>query len=320
MGVSMIARPYADNKPLAMICACAAVGISTFGDGIVKWMSGDYPVHQILTIRCLVGFPLLIYFVHRQATFATLFAPRWGLSLLRGAVMCSAYLAYTLSIAAMPMADSVAIYFLMPLIVAVMAGPLLGERVRIHRWIAIITGLIGVVIMTKPGSGVFEPAALLALYSAFAYALAQSLGRRVVITVPPTAMAIHTNAIYLLSALLLAAIFAFIGPEGVTHPSLAFLVRPWTMPSSADFVAMALLGTIFAFAMVLFGMAYKYAESSFVAPFEYTVMFWALLIGFFAFGDMPGTTTLAGGAIVIAAGLFMIVIDRRLDRTVAAPA
>jgi drug/metabolite transporter (DMT)-like permease len=71
---------------------------------------------------------------------------------------------------------------------------------------------------------------------------------------------------------------------------------------------------------VLFGMAYKYAESSFVAPFEYTVMFWALLIGFVAFGDVPGTTTLVGGAIVIGAGLFMIMMDRRLDRAVAAPA
>ena len=320
MGVTMTARPYADNKTLAMICACAAVGISSFGDGIVKWMSGDYPVHQILTVRCLVGFPILLAFVHRQASFASLFAPQWPLSILRSTIMCSAYLAFILSIAAMPIADTVAIYFLMPLIVAVLAGPLLGERVRLHRWLAIVAGLAGVIIMINPGAGVLEPAALLALYSAFGYALAQSLGRRIVVTVPPTAMAVHTNAIYLLTALLLAAIFFFIESGSVTHPSLAFLTRPWSMPPAVDLLGMAALGTTVAIAMVLFGTAYKYAESSFVAPFEYSAMFWAMLIGLVAFGDVPGLATLAGGAIVIAAGLFMIVIDRRLDRALIAPA
>jgi drug/metabolite transporter (DMT)-like permease len=316
----MTSRPYADNKMLAIICACAAVGISSLGDGIVKWMSGSYPVHQVLTIRCLIGFPILLVFVYRQANFASLFAPQWRLSLLRGAIMCSAYLAFVLSIAAMPMADSVAIYFLMPLIVAVLAGPLLGERVRMHRWIAILAGLAGVIVMINPGAGVFEPAALLALYAALGYALAQSMGRRIVVTVPPTAMAVHTNSVYLLAALILAAVFAFISAEGVTHPSLAFLVRPWIAPPATDFVGMAGLGITVAFAMVLFGTAYKYAESSFVAPFEYTAMFWAMLIGFAVFGDVPGAATLAGGAIVIAAGLFMIMMDRRLDRTLAAPA
>jgi drug/metabolite transporter (DMT)-like permease len=320
MGVSMTARPYADNKPLAMICACAAVGIASLGDGIVKWMSSSYPVHEILTIRCLVGFPILLTFVHRQASFASLFAPQWPLSILRSTIMCSAYLAFILSIAAMPMADSVAIYFLMPLIVAVLAGPLLGERVRMHRWVAIIAGLFGVIIMINPGAGLFEPAALLALYAAFGYALAQSLGRRIVVTIPPTAMAVHTNSIYLLTALVLAAVFMAVGPEGVTHPSLAFLVRPWNQPSAIDFVAMAGVGTTVAFAMVLFGTAYKYAESSFVAPFEYTAMFWAMLIGLVVFGDVPGLATLGGGAIVIAAGLFMIMMDRRLDRVAVAPA
>ena len=311
----MTARPYNDNKSLAITCVCAAIGISSLGDGIVKWLSGDYPIHLILTIRCLVGFPLLIYLVYRQASLHMLFAPQWGLSILRGTIMFSAYLAFSLSIAAMPIADSVAIYFLMPLIVAVMAGPLLGEHVRLHRWISIIAGLCGVIIMTQTkGKGIFEPAALLALYSAFGYALAQSLGRRVVVTVPPTAMAIHTNSIYLLCALLLAALFTLQGPEGVTHPSFAFLVRPWGMPSLMAFLGMVALGTSVAVAMVLFGMAYKYAESSFVAPFEYTAMFWAVLLGIVVFGDIPGLATLGGGAVVIAAGIFMIMMDRRFDR------
>ena len=202
--------------------------------------------------------------------FASLWVAGTGLSLTRGLIMSSAYLAFILSIAAMPMADSVAIYFAMPLFVAVIAGPMLGERVRLHRWIAIIGGFIGVMIMINPGEGVFEPAALLALYSAFGYAISQTLARRVVRDSPPAAMAFHTNAVYLIVAISLALAFTLFDLGQVEHKSLAFLARPWQWPTLLDLAAMLLLGATVAIAMVLFGMAYKYAESSFVAPFEYT--------------------------------------------------
>lgn len=308
----------ADNKLLAVLYACAAVGISSLGDTVVKWLSGNYPVHQILIVRCMIGIPILTFIVHRHASLASLVAPGMGLSLLRGLIMSSAYLAYILSIAAMPMADSVAIYFAMPLIVAVLAGPMLGEHVALHRWIAIVAGLAGVIIMINPGGSVLEPAALLALYSAFGYAVSQTLARRVVRRVPPAAMAFHTNAVYLSVAIILALVFTQIDMGSIHHKSLAFLTRPWHWPALIDFGAMLLLGSTVAFAMVLFAMAYKSAESSFVAPFEYSAMFWAAAFGFFVFSDLPGLRTLWGGAIVLLAGLFMLWADRRQDRLDAA--
>ncbi len=310
----MTSQTSADNKLLAIIYACGAVGIASTGDTLVKWLSGNYPVHQVLFIRCLIGVPILALIVHRNASFASLIGPGTALSLTRGLIMSSAYLAFILSIAAMPMADSVAIYFAMPLFVAVLAGPILGEHVRLHRWIAIIAGFIGVMIMINPGSGVLEPAALLSLYSALGYAFSQTLARRVVRSVPPATMAFHTNAVYLLVAVSLAVTFTLFDAGAVQHKSLAFLTRPWQWPPFFDLAAMLLLGSTVAIAMVLFGMAYKSAESSFVAPFEYTAMFWAALLGFLVFGDIPGLTTLWGGAIVLIAGLFMLWADRRVDR------
>lgn len=310
----MTSQTSADNKLLAIIYACGAVGIASTGDTLVKWLSGNYPVHQVLFIRCLIGVPILALIVHRNASFASLIGPGTALSLTRGLIMSSAYLAFILSIAAMPMADSVAIYFAMPLFVAVLAGPILGEHVRLHRWIAIIAGFIGVMIMINPGSGVLEPAALLSLYSALGYAFSQTLARRVVRSVPPATMAFHTNAVYLLVAVSLAVTFTLFDAGAVQHKSLAFLTRPWQWPPLFDLAAMLLLGSTVAIAMVLFGMAYKSAESSFVAPFEYTAMFWAALLGFLVFGDIPGLTTLWGGAIVLIAGLFMLWADRRVDR------
>lgn len=319
MGFNMASLTSADNKLLAVICACGAVGIATSGDTIVKWLSGSYPVHQVLVIRCLIGIPILTFIVNRNASIRSLWGPGTGLSLTRGIIMSSAYLAYILSIATMPMADSVAIYFVMPLVVAVIAGPMLGERVRLHRWIAILGGFLGVMIMINPGSGVLQPAALLALYSAVGYAISQTLARRVVRTVPPATMAFHANATYLAVAVSLALIFAAFDIGHVEDKSLAFLTRPWQWPPMSDFAAMLLLGTTVAVAMVLFATAYKSAESSFVAPFEYSAMFWAAVFGFLVFGDVPGVRTLWGGAIVLFAGLFMLWMDRRIDRLAAKP-
>src|SRR5205085_12285662 len=110
------------------------------------------------------------------------------------------------------------------------------------------------------------------------YALGQALARKIGKTVPPAIMAFHSNAIYFAVAVVLAAGFALLDLHGIEQKSLAFLVRPWLMPSPVDFAAIMLAGTTVAFAMVLFGTAYKYAESSFVAPFEYTAMFWAVVL------------------------------------------
>ncbi len=303
-----------DNKLLAMLYACGGVGIATSGDTLVKYLSDSFPVHQILFVRCLIGIPILAFINHRNGSLTGLMGPGTGLSLARGLIMSSAYLAYILSIAAMPMADSVAIYFVMPLVVALLAGPMLGEKVRPHRWIAILCGFAGVMIMINPGGGVLKPAALLAFYSAVGYAFSQTLARRIMRNVAPSAMAFHSNAMYLLVAVALALAFTVIDMGAVDNKSLAFLTRAWRAPSLLELSAMLLLGSTVAIAMVLFGMAYKSAESSFVAPFEYTAMFWAMAFGFLIFADVPGPRTLWGGAIVLAAGLFMLWADRRIDR------
>jgi drug/metabolite transporter (DMT)-like permease len=223
-----------------------------------------------------------------------------------------------LSIAAMPIANSVAIYFTMPFFVAALAGPILGETVRIHRWLAIIAGFLGVLIMTRPGAGTFEPAALFALYSAFGYAVGQMIGRPLARQVAPTVIANWQNLIYFTVALALAALFNLIDFSGVTHKSLAFLSRPWVWPSAPDFLILFGNGVLAAFGMILFVSAYKYAESNFVAPFEYSSMIWAVAYGVLVFGDFPDAFTWTGALVVVLAGLLMILRDRQLDRTVSA--
>ncbi len=297
-----------------MLAICGGVALASTQDALVKWISGAYPIHEALIIRSLVATPIVLLLARRMTRHPILFDRHTPRSLLRGFILSTAYLAFVLSIASMPIADSVAIYFTMPFFVAGLAYPVLGERVQIHRWLAIAAGFVGVIIMLNPSSEVFEPAAFLALYSAFGYALGQMMGREIAQNVPPTVMAFHQNLVYLAVATMFAAVSYSFDFSGVTHKSLTFLLRHWSMPGWRDLLLMGSLGVCASFAMVMFGTAYKLAESSFVAPFEYSSMIWAVLYGFLLFGDVPGFNTLGGGLIVVAAGLFMLWMDRYRDR------
>lgn len=308
--------PAIENKLLAIACVLAAVSFASTQDALVKLVSGFYPVHEALFFRCLAAQPILLYLVLRDGGRARLMTAHWPRIALRGAILCSAYLAFVLSIAAVPIANSVAIYFTMPLFAAALAGPMLGERVPPHRWIAILVGFCGVILAQPPERGLLQPAALLALWAAVGYAIGQLMGRRLSIHVQPTVMSFHQNLVYLAVALALAAVFSSIDVGAGADKSFDFLSRGWIRPSPDHLALLLGLGILAAFGMVLFSTAYKYAPASFVAPFEYSTIFWALGFGIILWGDAPDGRVVIGAAIVMAAGLFMMWRDHALTRAV----
>jgi len=311
--------PRFDKPGLAALCLCSAVALGSSMDAIVKFLSGGYPVHQLIATRCGVALPILALFVvWREGSLAV---PRgkWRLIALRGAIMATAYLGFAMAVATMPLANGVAIYFTMPLFVAALAGPVLGELVPAYRWLLIAAGFAGVLIMIRPGSSVFEPAALLALYSAFSYACSQLLTRSLSSTVASSVLAFWGNAAYLVLALVLALGQIALGDQEDLHPSIAFLLRGWHMPPLSDLALMASTGFMSAAAMVLFATAYRLGEANFVAPFEYSSMLWATLWGLLVFGDLPGIFTITGGSVVALAGLTMLWLDRRRRRQTPKP-
>ena len=187
-----------------------------------------------------------------------------------------------------------------------LAGPLLGEKVSLKSWFAVAIGFVGVVFIVRPGSALFEPAALLSLISAAAYALAMIFARRLGVAEPATVMAFYQNGAYLLGAIVIAGICATLGLTKLGHPSLDFLVRPWVTPTLRDFLLMGACGVIAAIAMSLLTQAYRLAEANLVTVFEYTGMIWAPLWGYLFFAEVPRWTTVTGMALIVAAGLYSL--------------
>jgi drug/metabolite transporter (DMT)-like permease len=301
------------GKAVAFILS--AILLATMQDAIVKGMSASLPAYETIIFRTLVSFPLLLGWLIHSRSLGLMFSQHLGALFWRSFILCSAYFAFVASIAALPLATTVSIYFTMPFFVAGLSGYTLGERVPLYRWLAIIAGFIGVIIAIRPTVDSLRPAVFFALYSAFGYAWGQMLGRKLSHRVPSVVVANWQNMIYFLVGAIIGLIVLATGGIGTEDKSLAFLTRPWSWPDQNQFWLLMLMGVMSAGAAVLFIQAYSHAEASFVAPFEYSAIVWATLNGILFFKDFPDQWNLIGTSIVITAGLFMLWFDRLRNYT-----
>ncbi|MBA3448639.1 MAG: EamA family transporter, partial [Pseudaminobacter sp.] len=148
---------------LGIICLCLGILVFSLQDPLIKAVSGGYPVTEVMAIRSIVALPILLFIVHRDVGLAAILSRRFGLLALRAATLFTSYTVYYLAIAALPMADAAALYFMAPLFIMVMAGPYLGERVARRTLATVLVGMVGVLVMLRPGAGLFDWAALLSL-------------------------------------------------------------------------------------------------------------------------------------------------------------
>lgn len=284
----------------------AGVAVFSMQDLILKLLSGDYPLHQAMVLRSLTAIPFLLALVHYEAGLKSLFTPGTGAMVRRGVIMFLAYTSYYIALPALPMATTVALYFSAPLFITMLSVFILGEHVGPRRWLALLAGFVGVIIMVRPGGAVFEWAALLPVFSGFAYALSMISARRLGTTESAAALAFWGNAVFLAAALILSAILGT-GTYGTeVHPSLAFLLRGWTTPTAFDLMLMMSCGVIAAAGLTLLTQAYRIAEASVVTPFEYTGMIWSVIYGWVFWRQWPDATAWGGIAIIIGAGLYVL--------------
>lgn len=284
----------------------AGVAVFSVQDLILKLLSGGYPLHQAMVLRSLTAIPFLLVLVHLDGGLRSLFTPGTRAMVWRGVVMFLAYTSYYLALAALPMATTVALYFSAPLFITVLSVFFLAERVGPRRWIALLAGFAGVLIMVRPGSDLFDWAALLPVLSGLTYAISMIAARRLGTTESAAALAFWGNAVFLVAALVMSAIFGSGAFEGGSHPSLAFLLRGWVMPDAFDLMLMMACGVIAAAGLTLLTQAYRIGEASVVTPFEYTGLLWSVVYGWVFWRDWPTMPDWAGIAVIVAAGLYIL--------------
>ena len=301
-----------------VLCLVFAMVVLSLQDSLIKWMSGDYPLHQIVFIRSCVAILLTVYFAHLEGGIRLLRTRRLVLQLARGLLMVIANICYFLALAAMPLAEAAAIFFVAPLFITALSVPVLGERVGPWRWAAVLTGMAGVVVMLRPGDGLVEAAALLPIGAALAYATMQMITRRLGGTDRASTLAFYVHVCFIAAGAAFGAVAGDGRFAGSGHPSLEFLLRAWVWPNGFDGFLMLSCGLLIAIAGYLLSQAYRIAEANLLAPFEYTALPFAVLWGVLWWGDWPDATALLGIALIVGGGLVVFYRETLRGHPVAA--
>ncbi len=280
-----------DRPLLGMAMMMVAVGLLTMMDGTGKYLARHYPLWQVVWARYsfnLLALLALVPIIRVEVWKSR----RIGLQLVRGATMLGATFAMFLSLKLLPMAETYAIGFLSPVLVALLAGVLLRERVDRNRWGAALIGFLGILVVVRPGSGIFGLAALAPVAMALTFALYQLITR-------------HLGRY--------DSVYVTMFWSAATGSLLASLALPWQWrtPDPAGLELMAVMGILGLASHLLMIRAFALAPASLVSPLIYTQMLWAIGFGFLVFGDWPDGWTVAGAGIVVASGLLLFRSQRQ---------
>ena len=286
----------AHNRPGAAIAfVLAGVLAISVNDMLIKQLSGGYPLHEIVFFRAFIGIVFSIGLVQLEGGWTILKTSQSGWHLLRGVLVVISNMAFFLALAALPLADATALFFVAPLFITLLSIPILGERVGIMRLSAVAVGFIGVIIMQRPWADAQSLQAsrlvlLLPVIAALTYALNQLMTRKLGVSSKASAMSVYIQGVFLIVSLGFFAIAGdgrFVGPD--SSVSVQFLLRAWVWPAQA--------------------------------PFEYIGLplsvFWGLMI----FGDLPLWEVWVGITLILASGLFVFIRERQKTKvTVKSPA
>ncbi len=277
----------ADRPALGIVMMLVGIAAFAVMDATIKWLTADYSVAQVVALRRWFGLPLLCLFALRGGGLQQLRTRRPLVHLSRYLLVLGLSFCFFWALSQMKLVDAIAISFAAPIFITALSVPVLREMVGLHRWIAVAAGFAGVLIMLRPGPGVFQWAALVALAAVLCYALLMITTRAFKSTESAAALVLYPQLGISLTGIVLAPFF-------------------WITPQPLDLGLFALAGVFGSVGIMCITHAFRFAPAAVVSPFEYSALIWATLLGYLVWGELPDRVTLIGASIVVASGLYII--------------
>lgn len=284
---------------LKILSVAIFVGMSSF----IK-ASGQLPAGQIVFFRSFFAiFPILAFLAYRRELGTALVTNRPLNHIARGVVGVSSMMLGFFALTRLPLPEAITLNYAQPLLVVVFSALFMGETIRIYRWSAVVVGLLGVLIVSWPKLTLLDTPGGISNQEAVGVAAAL-----VAASISAVALLLVRNLVRTEKTATIVLWFS------LTASAAGLLTLPFgwgalTAGQAAFLVAAGFCGGV---AQILMTEAYRHAEASTVAPFEYTSMILGIVVGYLAFGDVPTIHMLVGGAIVVAAGIFIIWRERQL--------
>jgi len=247
----------------------------------------------------------LAVFLPLEGGYGNLKTNRLPLHLLRGLAVVFANMAFFTGLATMSLGEATAIFFVAPLFITAMSVVVLKEKMGPRRWLAVLFGLAGVVVMIRPGGDTFQWAAMFPLGAAFFYATLQILTRKLGISEKASTMAFYIQVTFIFVSGGIGLVAGDGRYAGSGEPAVEFLLRAWVWPSSHDLWIMVGIGALSGIGGYLVSQAYRLSEAALIAPFEYIAMplavFWSVMI----WNDWPDAISWLGISLIGGAGLYV---------------
>ncbi|WP_441351615.1 DMT family transporter [Tardiphaga sp. vice278] len=287
-------RPF---RGIAMVMGSTIFLASS--DAMAKYLSRDLPAIEIAWLRFTVFVLIMLPVV--LVTPGAMRSTRPVFQVLRGVAMLSSSIFFILALGALPIAEATATAFVAPIFVTGLSIVFLGEKVGPRRWAATIVGLIGVLVIVRPGSAAFQTTAILPILSALGWAGALVLTRRITG---------HDSAV---TTMAFAALVGFLILS-------VFVPLVWVNPGWRELGIGCAIGVSSTIGHWIVVRAFRYADASVLAPFSYSQLLWVSILGFLIFGELPDLWTLGGAAIIISSGVYTAHRERVRRAAIAMPA
>ena len=286
----MTSQATTRSATAGILLMLGGIFLFSVNDALGKWLVATYTVWQVLLIRSAAALLVLAPFIWREGIAPFRQAPKPALQIVRVIFSTLEVAGFYWAVAYLSLADVMTFYLAAPIYVTAVSALFLREQVGWRRWSAVLIGFIGVIIALRPTSASWSAPALIALAGSFSFSFLMIVTRHLRGTSDTVLVTGQTVAALIFGA--------------------AFAPFHWVALTWRDAALLALLGVVAMIAHVCVNRSLKLAPASFVVPYQYTLIVWAIVFGFFVFGDVPEIAMLFGAAVIVGAGIYIFIREQ----------
>jgi len=309
--------PAKNNNTRGIIFILLAMMVFSVQDGIMKHIYNFVSLYEVYLIRTIISF-LLIIIILKLTNKPIVFKSQYPfLTFLRVILFFFGFSSFYISLSVLPLGTATALFFVTPFLITIFAHFFLKEKIGPRRWSAVVIGFVGVYITLNPDFSDFNYLSLLPILCAFCYSLSMIIIKK---TSDKDNVYTQTFTFYI-GAIIFSLIFYFIIGDGqyntTDHPASQFIFREWFVDLESNFLIMSATGVTATVAFLLLFTAYSIASPAVISPFEYSILLWSPLIGWFYFDEIPSISTVIGILIIVSSGIYIFIREKAQDQSLA---
>ena len=305
-----------NNNPKGIIFILLGMFVFSIQDSIMKYIYSFVSLYEIYLIRTLVSFVIILLFL-KITKKPIIFKTQYPLlTFCRIILFFFGFSSFYISLTVLPLITATALFFVTPFLITIFAKFFLKEQIGPRRWLAVIIGFIGVYVILNPDFNNFDYMSLTPILCAFCYSLSM-----IIIKITSEKDSVYTQTFtFYLGAIIISVIFYFTFGDGqyntIDHPASQFIFREWFVNLENSILLMIITGFTASVAFLLLFSAYRIASPAVISPFEYSILIWSFLSGWFFFNEIPDLKTIIGMILIVCGGIYIFIREKAQDQSI----